>query len=189
MGVALSTLVSAQEDVGFSLSSISSAGSMENIKLMRDNQAQFAILLGIFGAWAYEGSGPIRNPYKNFRSISAMWPNVEHFILRSDLVSDGGVRYISGIDGERFSIGMRNSGAEYTGIYIFDALGIDYDDELSIAYMGYGPSANALQDGNIVGMNIPAGPPVTAVTRAFALMGDEMTVLEFTQEDLSLIHI
>ncbi|GIT64265.1 MAG: hypothetical protein Ct9H300mP22_6650 [Gammaproteobacteria bacterium] len=116
-GVALSTLVSAQEDVGFSLSSISSAGSMENIKLMRDNQAQFAILLGIFGAWAYEGSGPIRNPYKNFRSISAMWPNVEHFILRSDLVSDGGVRNISGIDGERFSIGMRNSGAEYTALY------------------------------------------------------------------------
>ncbi|GIT64266.1 MAG: hypothetical protein Ct9H300mP22_6660 [Gammaproteobacteria bacterium] len=54
-------------------------------------------------------------------------------------------------------------------------------------YMGYGPSANALQDGNIVGMNIPAGPPVTAVTRAFALMGDEMTVLEFTQEDIETI--
>ena len=188
VGVALSTLVSAQEDVGFSISSISSAGSMENIKLMRDNQAQFAILLGIFGAWAYEGSGPIRNPYKNFRSISAMWPNVEHFILRSDLVSDGGVRNISGIEGERFSIGMRNSGAEYTGIYIFDALGIDYDSELSIAYMGYGPSANALQDGNIVGMNIPAGPPVTAVTRAFALMGEEMTVLEFTQEDIETMN-
>ena len=188
VGVALSTLVSAQEDVGFSISSISSAGSMENIKLMRDNQAQFAILLGIFGAWAYEGSGPIRNPYKNFRSISAMWPNVEHFILRSDLVSDGGVRNISDIDGERFSIGMRNSGAEYTGIYIFDALGIDYDSELSIAYMGYGPSANALQDGNIVGMNIPAGPPVTAVTRAFALMGEEMRVLEFTQEDIETMN-
>ncbi len=184
VGVALSTLVSAQEDAGFSLSSISSAGSMENIKLMRDNQAQFAILLGIFGAWAYEGSGPIRNPYKNFRSISAMWPNVEHFVLRSDLVQDGDVMDINSLDGERFSIGMRNSGAEYTGIYIFDALGIDYDNELSIAYMGYGPSANALQDGNIVGMNIPAGPPVTAITRAFALLGDGMRVLEFTEDDV-----
>ncbi len=188
VGVALSTLVSAEEESGFSVSAISSAGSMENIKLLRDNQAQFAILLGIFGAWAYEGSGPIRNPYKNFRSISAMWPNVEHFVLRSDLVSRGNVNDIDELGGERYSIGMRNSGAEYTGIYIFDALGIDYDNEISLAYMGYGPSANALQDGNIVGMNIPAGPPVTTITRAFALLGDDMTVLEFTEEDIESMN-
>lgn len=188
VGVALSTLVSAQESSDFSLSAISSAGSMENIKLLRDNQAQFAIILGIFGAWAFDGSGPIRNPYKNFRSISAMWPNVEHFVLRSDLVSAGGIRDISTLDGERYSIGMRNSGAEHTGTYIFDALDIDYNNELSIAYLGYGPSANALQDGNIVGMNVPAGPPVTAITRAFALLGEGMTVLEFSEEDVAAMN-
>ena len=188
VGVALSTLVSAQEDAGFSLTAISSAGSMENIKLMRDNQAQFALILGIFGAWAFDGSGPIRNPYEDFRSISAMWPNVEHFVLRSDLVTDGTIADLSNLAGERYSIGMRNSGAEQTGFYIFDALGIDYSNELSIAYMGYGPSANALQDGNIVGMNIPAGPPVTAITRAFALLGSDMTILDFTAEDLAVIN-
>ena len=188
VGVALSTLVSAQENAGFSLTAISSAGSMENIKLMRDNQAQFALILGIFGAWAFDGSGPIRNPYENFRSISAMWPNVEHFVLRSDLVTDGTINDLSSLDGERYSIGMRNSGAEQTGFYIFDALGIDYSDELSIAYMGYGPSANALQDGNIVGMNIPAGPPVTAITRAYALLGNSMTILDFTDENLEVIN-
>jgi uncharacterized protein len=188
VGVALSTLVSAQENAGFSLTAISSAGSMENIKLMRDNQAQFALILGIFGAWAFDGSGPIRNSYENFRSISAMWPNVEHFVLRSDLVTDGTINDLSSLDGERYSIGMRNSGAEQTGFYIFDALGIDYSDGLSIAYMGYGPSANALQDGNIVGMNIPAGPPVTAITRAYALLGNSMTILDFTDENLEVIN-
>ena len=77
VGVALSTLVSAAETIDFSLTAISSAGSMENIKLLRDDQAQFALILGIFGAWAYDGSGPIVNPQTNLRSISAMWPNVE----------------------------------------------------------------------------------------------------------------
>ena len=57
VGVALSTLVSAQENAGFSLTAISSAGSMENIKLMRDNQAQFALILGIFGAWPLMARG------------------------------------------------------------------------------------------------------------------------------------
>ena len=54
VGVALSTLVSAEEADDFSLTAISSAGSMENLKLLRDNQAQFALILGIFAAWAYD---------------------------------------------------------------------------------------------------------------------------------------
>ena len=83
---------------------------------------------------------------------------------------------------------MRNSGAEFTGFYIFDALGIDWTEELSIAYMGYGPSANALQDGNIVGMNVPAGPPVTAITRAYALLGEGMTILDFTKEEIDSLN-
>ena len=52
VGVALATITKSQlaKTNGTSLSAISSAGSMENIKLMRDNQAQFAILQGIFAA-------------------------------------------------------------------------------------------------------------------------------------------
>ena len=188
VGVALSTLVSAEENADFSLTAISSAGSMENIKLLRDDQAQFALILGIFGAWAYDGSGPILNPQENLRSVSAMWPNVEHFVLKTELVKTGTVSDLNNLDGERYSIGMRNSGAEFTGFYIFDALGIDWTEELSIAYMGYGPSANALQDGNIVGMNVPAGPPVTAITRAYALLGEGMTILDFTKEEIDSLN-
>ncbi len=188
VGVALSTIVSAQEEGDFSLTAISSAGSMENIKLLRDNQAQFALILGIFAAWAYDGQGPIQNPQPHLRAISAMWPNVEHFVLRSNLVDAGTIEDLAMLDGARYSIGMRNSGAEQTGFYIFDALGIDYASAMSIAYMGYGPSANALQDGNIVGMNVPAGPPVTAITRAFALLGEEMTILDFSPDQISAIN-
>ena len=72
VGVALSTLVTAEQEVGFSLTAISSAGSMENIKLLRDNQAQFGLILAIFAAWARDGEGPIRNPQPYMRSISAM---------------------------------------------------------------------------------------------------------------------
>ena len=188
VGVALSTLVSAKSEEGFSLTAISSAGSMENIKLLRDNQAQFGLILGIFAAWAQDGAGPISTPQPHIRSISAMWPNVEHFVLRSDLVIDGTVSDLAKLKGERYSIGMRNSGAEHTGLYIFDALGVDYTEDLSIAYLGYGPSTNALQDGNIVGMNVPAGPPVTAIARAYALLGERMTILEFSENEMTAIN-
>lgn len=188
VGVALSTMVTAEQEVDFSLTAISSAGSMENIKLLRDNEAQFGLILAIFAAWARDGEGPIRNPQPYMRSISAMWPNVEHFVLRSDLVTTGTIADLGNIEGERYSIGMRNSGAEQTGIYILDALGIDYADKFNLAYMGYGASGSAMQDGNIVGMNVPAGPPVTAITQAYAQLGESMTILDFSAEEIATIN-
>ena len=188
VGVALSTLVTAQEEEDFALTAISSAGSMENVKLLRDNQVQFALILGVFAAWAWNGEGPIQNPQTHLRSISAMWPNVEHFILLSRLVQNGTMSDLASLDGERFVIGARNSGAEQTGFYIFDALGIDYRNNMNIGYMGYGSSASAIQDGNIVGMNIPAGAPVSAVTRAFAQMGNDISILEFTEDELNALN-
>lgn len=188
VGVALSTMVSAQQEEQFGLTAISSAGSMENIKLLRDNQAQFALILGVFAAWAWNGEGPIRNPQSHLRSISAMWPNVEHFVLLSSLVKNGTMMDLSELDGERYIIGARNSGAEQTGFYIFDALEIDYQRNMNIGYMGYGASANAIQDGNIVGMNVPAGPPVSAITLAFAQMAEDITVLGFNEEELAALN-
>lgn len=188
VGVALSTLVTAGESTGFALTAISSAGSMENIKLLRDNQAQFGLILGIFAAWAWDGEGPIRNPQSHLRSISAMWPNVEHFVLLTDLVTNGTLSDLGNLDGERYVLGMRNSGAEQTGAYILESLGIDYANKFNLAYMGYGATASAIQDGNIVGMNVPAGAPVTAITQAYAQLGERMTVLNFSEAEMNAIN-
>ena len=59
VGVALATLtkVKLEPSEGIAMSAISSAGSGENVKLLRENQAQFGILQGLFGAWAADGSG------------------------------------------------------------------------------------------------------------------------------------
>ena len=188
VGVALATLVSADQDSAFSLSAISSAGSLENVKLLRDNQAQLATMLSIFATWAYEGKGPILKPQSHLRAVTALWPNVEHLLLKTNLVTNGTFSDYSKLEGGRISIGMRNSGAEITGLYMLDKLGIDYETELSIAYLGYGPSADALQDGNIVGLNAPGGPPMAAITRAHALLGEELTILSVNQEELNAIN-
>ena len=188
VGVALSTLAKAEAKADFSLTAISSAGSMENIKLLRENQSQFALVLAIFAAWAYSGEGPISSPQSDLRSISVMWPNVEHFVLHSDLVTSGTLADLDSLEGERYVLGARNSGAEHTGIYILDALGIDYRQKFTLGYMTYGASAGAMQDGNIVGMNVPAGPPVTAITQAFAQMRSSMTVLAFDSSQIAAIN-
>ena len=56
-------------------------------------------------------------------------------------------------------------------------------------YLGYGPSAQAMMDGRIIGATLPAGPPVAAVTQVYAQMGeDRVTVLEFTDQQVVSIR-
>lgn len=190
VGVALATITHAQlsDSQGISLTAISSAGSLENVKLLRDNQVQFAILQGPFGAWSWNGEGPVSAPQTHMRSVSALWQNVEHFVLLSELADTGQIMDLNNLDGERYVLGARNSGAEQTGRFILETLGINYEDKFNLAYMGYGPTTSAIQDGNIVGMNIPAGAPVSSITQAYALLGDRMTILNWTQEALDKIN-
>lgn len=190
VGVALATIAHAQlsETHGISLTAISSAGSLENVKLLRDNQAQFALLQGPFGAWSWSGEGPVSQPQTHIRSVSAMWQNVEHFVLLSELAINGDITDLNNLDGERYVLGARNSGAEQTGRFILETLGVDYEAKFNLAYMGYGPTTSAIQDGNIVGMNIPAGAPVSSITQAYALLGDRMTILNWSQEALDKVN-
>jgi TRAP transporter TAXI family solute receptor len=108
--------------------------------------------------------------------------------LLSELVENGTLSDLAALQGQRYVLGERNSGAAHTGAYILDSLGIEYRRKLDLAYMGYGATADAIQDGNIVGMNIPAGVPVSAITRAYAVLGHRMTVLNVTAQELAMIN-
>ncbi|MFT2097806.1 TAXI family TRAP transporter solute-binding subunit [Marinomonas sp. 2405UD66-6] len=189
VGVAIATLskVKLTPKFGFSVSAISSAGSGENIKLIRENQAQFAILQGLYGAWAWNGEGPFESSGKqtDLRSVSMLWQNVEHLVLHTDLVKTGTVSDLKALEGtnNKFSIGSKNSGTEGSGRQQLKGLDID-PDKFNLAYMGYGASADAMQNGNIEGMNTPAGVPVSAVTRLYASMNGKVKVLDYTDEQM-----
>ena len=188
VGVALATLIKVklQNKEKINVSAISSAGSGENVKLLRENQAQFAILQGLFGQWAWTGTGKVEADGKqeNMRSISMLWQNVEQMVINSEEAATGTIDDLNALAGKTFSIGKKNSGTEGSGQTILGNLGIDYDG-FELVHQGYTPTAEGLQNGTIVGANMTGGPPVSAVTQAFAAMGDKLTVLDFTDEQMT----
>lgn len=192
VGVALATLtkVKLEPKHDISMSAISSAGSGENVKLLRENQVQFAILQGLYGAWAWAGEGEVKQdgPQRELRSVTMLWQNVEHFAVRKDRVKSGTIDDLKAFNGAKFSIGKRNSGTEGSGRHILGALGIDPDKTFELVYLGYGPSAEALQNGTIDGVNIPAGVPVSAISQAYAALGDNMRVLDFTDAQIKKVN-
>jgi TRAP transporter TAXI family solute receptor len=188
VGVALSTLIKVklQPSQKIGMSAISSAGSGENIKLMNDNEVQFAILQGLYGAWAWNGTGDFATagPQRELRAVTMLWQNVEHFTVLKRFAKTGTAADLVAMKGENMAMGPRNSGTLGSNKTLLGGLGIDIENDYNLAYAGYGPSADALQNGQVVGMSTPAGAPVSAVTRAFATMGDDIVVLDFTDEQM-----
>ncbi|MEH6823380.1 MAG: TAXI family TRAP transporter solute-binding subunit [Motiliproteus sp.] len=104
-------------------------------------------------------------------------------MVRSEFVSNGTIDDLKSLKGKKFSIGKRNSGTEGANRHLLNGLGMD-PNSLDLAYLGYGPSADAMQNNAIKGMNTSAGVPVGAVTRAFAALGDKVSLLSFTEQQL-----
>lgn len=189
VGVALATLVKVKlqpsENIG--MSAISSAGSGENVRLIREGEAQFGILQGLYGYYAATGTGPLEEagPQEHLRAVTMLWQNVEQFTVSSDVVNTGTMADLVALVGEAMAFGSQNSGTIGSNRALLAGLGVDIDNDYSLVYGGYGPSAEALQNGQVKGISTPAGVPTGAVSQLFAAMGDGVTMLSFTEEELA----
>lgn len=187
VGVALATLakVKLQTTEKIDISAISSAGSTENVKLMRENQAQMGIILGLVARNAWDGKDEFAQvgPQKHLRGITSLWSNVDHHVQRKSLTKTGTLEDLKLLYGRKYSMGARNSGLESLNKFIFPNLGVDYT-KFDLVYQGYGPSADSFNNGQIDGTNASAGIPVASVTQIFAKAGKDAVLLEVTDEEL-----
>lgn len=184
VGVAIATLVAVKLENahGISMSAITSAGSGENIKLLRDDESQFAILQGLYGVYAWKGIGPLADegPQQGLRAVTMLWPNVEHFLIDADLAKTGTVADMAEAKGKAAGFGKQNSGSLGSARTLLGNLGIDVDADYALFYAGYGALADGLQDGKLAAIGTPAGVPVGTVTKAFAAAGGRIRLLGFT---------
>jgi TRAP transporter TAXI family solute receptor len=192
VGVALATLtkVKLEPDYKLSLTAVSSAGSAENLLQLGRNEVQFAILQGLYGYWAWNGIGPFaaNGPQKHLRSITMLWQNVEHFAVKTDYVKTGTIADLQELRGKTLSIGDKHSGSAGSGMYILERLGFLPSKDFNLVNLTYGDSADAIQKGDIEMMNIPGGPPVAALDRAFTALGKDVTILGFTSGQTAAVN-
>ena len=183
VGVALSTLtrVKLRPHGEAWLAASQSAGSADNVRRLEDGRAQFAILQGLFGYYAWNGIGPVEEPQQDLRAVAVLWMNVDHFTIHSRFVDTGTIADLTSMAAEPMAMGSPGSGTIGSNRILLDNLGIDVDG-FDLHPAGYGGSATALIEGEVSGMGTPAGVPVNAVTRAQIEMGGDAVVLGFTDE-------
>jgi len=187
VGTAISTLskVKLLPKQKFSLTAVNSAGSGANVQAMAAGTADFAILQGLFGSYAATGTGPVSEPQANLRSVSMLWQNVEQFVVPTEKAATGTVADIVALKGMAAGMGNRNSGTIGSNTVLLSGLGVSIEDDFDLVYAGYGPTADALANGQAVAAGLPAGPPTGAITRLMAANQGRFTILDVTDEQLA----
>lgn len=184
VGTAISTLSKVKLLPGekFSLTAVNSAGSGANVQALGAGTADFAILQGLFGSYAATGTGPISEPQENLRAVTMLWQNVEQFVIPTDKVDTGTVSDLNALTGMASGMGRQNSGTIGSNRVLLSGLGIDIESDYELVFAGYGPTADALANGQIMSAGIPSGPPTGAITRLMAANAGKFTILDVTEE-------
>ncbi|MEL7344682.1 MAG: TAXI family TRAP transporter solute-binding subunit [Pseudomonadota bacterium] len=187
VGTAISTLSKVRLLPGekFSLTAVNSAGSGANVQALGAGTADFAILQGLFGSYAVTGTGPISEPQTNLRSVTMLWQNVEQFVVPSDKAMTGTVADLVDLKGMAAGMGNQNSGTIGSNTVLLSGLGVNVAEDYELVFAGYGPTADALANGQIVAAGFPAGPPTGAITQLMAANQGDFTMLDVTDEQLA----
>ncbi len=183
VGTAISTLskIKLLPKQKFSLTAVNSAGSGANVQALSAGTADFAILQGLFGSYATTGTGPVSEPQTNLRSVTMLWQNVEQFVMPVDKAATGTVEDLMGVKGMSVGMGKQNSGTIGSNTVLLNGLGLALED-FTLVDAGYGPTADALANGQAVAAGIPSGPPTGAITKLMASNEGKFTILDVTAD-------
>ena len=185
VGTAIATLskVKLLPKQKFSLTAVNSAGSGANVQALGADTAQFAIVQGLFGSYAATGTGPVTAPQTNMRSVSMLWQNVEQFVVANKFVKTGTAADLIAMKGQTMGFGKQNSGTIGSNRVLLKGLGLDMAKDFKLMHGGYGPTADALANGQVAGIGAPSGPPTGAITKLMASNADKFTMLTVTPDE------
>ncbi len=171
-------------DLGVVASAQSSGGSVENLNMLKNGEAQLGIAMANLTLFAYNGEGKFKdNQFEDVRFITALWPDVTQFVV----TENSKINSFADIKGNSFNVGGAGSGTEYSTNLILDIL-MDYDSEdFKAEHLGYFEASSAMQNGQLDGMNAEGGIPTSAVSE-IAASKTAVKILEFTDEEYQKIH-
>lgn len=187
-GAALATLITVklQPAQKITMAPITSPGSAENARLLQENKAQFALLSALLGHYAWTGQDPFAadGPHTHLRSVTTLWRNVEHFIVKKEYAKTGTIEDMRGLQGKPVFLGPQGSGTLHSSRFLLGNLGIDIDNDMRLVSLTFDQSLEAFRKGWIKALAIEAGTPISAITLVMTALGHELVLLEFTDTQL-----
>ena len=184
VGTIFSTLWNEKLGDTIQASAQSSGGSVENLNMLKNGEAQLGIAMANLTLFAYEGSGRFEgNQFEDVRFVSALWPDVTQMVV----IESSNINSVSDLAGKSFSVGSAGSGTEYSTKLIMDIVGGLGDADYKAENLSYSDASAAMQNGQIVGLNAEGGIPTSSVAE-LAASRTKVKILPFSDEEYKAIN-
>ena len=157
-GGAMASVINARTDV--SVTVMASGASADNIRQIAAGDAHIAIAQNDVMSYAFTGTGIWTDhvPVTNLATLMSLYPETVQIIV----LDDSGIYSVEDLRGRRVSIGDMGSGVEANAMQILDAHGLSTAD-ISVINLGFGPSADAMRDGQLDAFFVTAATPNSAI--------------------------
>lgn len=143
---------------GVDLKVIETAGSIENLQLLKDGKVDMALVQNDIAFYASEGEAMFSDQkITNVSGIATLFPEVVQIVVRKET----GIRSLADLAGRKISVGSRDSGTFYNAQQILSLAGVW--EQVDHQYFPAGESMQQLQEGKLDGFIFTSGLPNPAI--------------------------
>jgi uncharacterized protein len=144
---------------GYRATPRASTGAVQNLLRLGDRRADIALTLGDTALDAVEGREAFQRPVP-LRALAQIYRSYVQVVARKG----SGIRRLRDLEGERVSVGARDSGTEVVAERVLEIARVDSHKEIRRQQLGVAESARALERGTIDAFFWSGGLPTSAIT-------------------------
>lgn len=145
-------------------------GTLDNLKLMKNDQLELALSTNEQAYLAYNGEGEFDETIDNFGGVIG-----GHGIYWQLYTLAGtGIESIADLEGKRVSLGAAGSIGNAIGQTVIEAHGLTMNEDWEPEYISHGDGPGALRDGRIDAALIISSFPTSAVTDITSTEGEDV---------------
>jgi TRAP transporter TAXI family solute receptor len=158
------------------VTSLVTAGSAENLRLLHDGSVLMALTQGDIAAMARAGEGPFYDlgPMPMLRALGSLYLEPLHIIVRAD----SPVRRVADLAGRKFNVGPIGSGSRVTALRVLAAHGIVPSRGDEVMDLTMSPALAALRDRRVDAVIEVIGVPANEIRTAFATLALRLVPLD-----------
>lgn len=176
-GLAISKLIN--DNLKIRASAQSSAGSVENVSLLQNREANMAVIQNNVARDALEGKDTFAGKaYKDMSVFCPLFTNTDHIVIRVG----SGISSLKDIKGKRWAIGAPGSGTLLSNEAVLSGANLTIKD-VKAEYIGQTEALAALQNGIIDGADVISGIPYSQLDQARMSSSGQLTLYSMTPEE------
>jgi TRAP transporter TAXI family solute receptor len=152
------------------------AGSVENLKLLRSGEVLFALTQGDVAALAFAGAEPFgkEGAASDLRALGSLYVEPLHVIV----LNGSPVRSMADLAGRRINVGPVGSGSRVTALRVLEAHGISRGQIRELGDLTLAPALAALRAGLTDAVIEVIGLPSDEIRSAFATLSLRLVPLD-----------